>query len=102
MKKLINNLYAERRDIISDGYDRALDFISKIIPIKIRKIPSGTKCWTWIVPEKWSVKEAYIEDLDGNRVLDLKDHPLHIVSYSLPINKIVTKEELMSHLYTKP
>lgn len=102
MRKLINNIWSKRRDIVSDGFDESLEYISKIIPLKIHKIPSGTKCWTWIVPEKWSVKEAYIEDLDGNRILDLKDHPLHIVSYSLPIDRIVTKNELMRHLHTKP
>lgn len=102
MLKLIEDLWFKRRDIISDGYDESLKYISKIIPLKIRKFPSGTKCWTWTVPEKWSIKEAYIEDLDGNRLLDLKDHPLHVISYSLPIDKVVTKKELMEHLHTKP
>lgn len=102
MKKLINDLWFKRRDIISDGYDEALEYISKIIPLKIHNIPSGKKCWTWLVPEKWSVKEAYVEDLDGNRILDFKNHPLHVMSYSLAIDKIVTREELMSHLHTKP
>lgn len=102
MMRLINELWLKRRDIISDGYDESLEYISKIIPLKIHKIPSGTKCWTWIVPEKWSVGEAYIEDLEGNKVLDLKDCPLHIISYSLPIDKIVTREELRKHLHTNP
>jgi aminopeptidase-like protein len=103
MIKLINDLWFKRRDIVSDGYDESLDYISKVIPLKIHEIPTGTKCWTWRVPEKWRVKEAYIEDLDdGNRILDVKDHPLHVISYSLPINKVVTKEELMKHLHTNP
>lgn len=102
MMKLINDLWIKRRDIISNGFDESLEYISKLIPLKIHKFPSGTKCWTWIIPEKWSVKDAYIDDLNGNRILDLKDHPLHVISYSLPIDKIVTKEELMKHLHTNP
>jgi len=102
MIELINDLWFKRRDIISDGYDESVDYISKIIPLKIHEIPSGTKCWTWIVPEKWSVKEAYIEEVGGKKVLDLKDHPLHVMSYSLPIDKVVTKNELMKHLHTNP
>lgn len=100
MIKLLKAIWFKRRDIVSDGYDEALNYISKIIPLKIHKIPSGTKCWTWKVPEKWSVKKAHIEDLQGNRLIDLKDHPLHVISYSLPIDKIVTKKELLEHLYT--
>ncbi|MEK7658941.1 MAG: DUF4910 domain-containing protein [Patescibacteria group bacterium] len=100
MIKLINNLWLKRRDIISDGFSESLEYISKIIPLKIHKIPTGTKCWTWVVPEKWSVNDAYIEDMSGKRMLDLKNHPLHIVSYSLPINKTVSRKELLKHLHT--
>ena len=102
MIELINELWFKRRDIVSDGYDESLYYISKIIPLKIHEISSGTKCWTWTVPKKWTVKDAYIEDLDGNRILDLKDHPLHVISYSLPIDEVITKEKLMRHLHTNP
>lgn len=102
MMKLLKDLYFKPRHLISDGYNEALRYISKILPFKTIKIPSGTECWTWIVPEKWNVGEAYIEDLSGKRLLDLKDHPLHVVSYSLPINKIVSRAELLKHLHTKP
>ncbi len=99
--QLINDIWFLRRDIISDGFDEALEYISKIIPLKIHQIPTGTKCWTWVVPEKWSVGEAYIEDLQGNRILDVKNHPLHVMSYSLPIDKTVSKEELLEHVHTR-
>lgn len=102
MLKIIEDLWFKRRDLISDGYDESLDYLSKIIPFKTREIPTGTKCWTWVVPEKWVLKEAYIEDLSGRRFLELKNHPLHVVSYSLPVDKVVTKEELMKHLHANP
>ncbi len=102
MMKLIEDLWFSRRDLISDGLDRSLEYIGRIIPLKIHSIPCGTKCWTWTVPEKWSVNEAYIEDSKGKRLLDLKDHPLHILSYSLPIDRVVSKEELMAHLHSNP
>jgi len=102
MLKLIKDLWLKRRDIVSDGFDQSLAYISKIIPLKIHKVSSGTECWTWIIPEKWSVENAYIEDLSGNRLLDLKNHPLHVVSYSLPINKVVTREKLLKHLHSNP
>jgi aminopeptidase-like protein len=100
MMKIIKDLWFNRRDIISDGYDESLEYIARIIPLITHNIPSGTDCWTWIVPDKWTVKDAYIEDLDGKRVLDLKDHPLHVLSYSLPVDRVVTREELMQHLHT--
>lgn len=102
MMKLLKKIWHLRRDIVSQGFDDALKEISKVIPLKVHKFPTGIKCWTWTVPEKWEVEEAYIEDLDGNRLLDLEDHPLHVMSYSLLINKTITKKELLKHLYTNP
>ncbi len=101
MYNTVKDLYLTRRDLLSDGYDKALDYISQKIPLKIHSIPSGTKCWTWVVPEKWTVEDAYIE-ADGKKLLDLEDHPLHVVSYSLPIDKTVSKNELLEHLHTNP
>lgn len=102
MIELINDLWYKTRNLVSDGYDESLEYISKIIPITIHKIKTGTKCWTWAVPEKWEVTEAWIEDMAGNRLLDLQDHPLHVMSYSLSVDKTITKDELMNHLHTRP
>ena len=102
MMEIINDLWFKRRDIVSDGYDEALDYLVKIIPFNIISIRTGTKCWTWTIPEKWTVRDAYIEDMEGNRLLSLVDHPLHIMSYSLPNDAIVTKEELLKHLHSNP
>ncbi|MGY5142937.1 MAG: DUF4910 domain-containing protein [Candidatus Nitrosopumilus sp. bin_32a] len=101
MYDIVKDLYYTRRDLISDGYDEALAYISKIIPLKIHNIPSGTKCWTWTIPKKWSISDAYIE-VDGKKLLDLNDHPLHVISYSLSIDKIVPHKELMNHLNSNP
>jgi aminopeptidase-like protein len=100
MIKLIEDLWYSQRNLVSDDYEKALQYISKIIPLKIHNVESGTKCWTWTIPEKWTANEAWIEDLEANRLLDFKDHPLHLISYSLPINKVVSKNELMEHLHT--
>ncbi len=99
MMQLIEELWFLKRDIISDDYDRALARLGKEIPLKIHEVPSGTKVWTWTVPEKWTCKEAYLETLDGKRLLDYTDNPLHVVSYSLPFEGEVTREELLQHLH---
>ncbi len=100
MMRLIDLLWKYERNIVSDGYDEALALLSQEIPMTIHRYPTGEPCWTWTVPEKWSWQEAYLETMDGRRIIDARDHPLHIVSYSLPFEGIVDREELMSHLYT--
>ena len=102
MQKLINELWFLKRDIVSADYDRALERLGQELPMRIHAYPTGEACWTWRVPEKWTCQEAYLETLDGHRLLDYADHPLHVVSYSLPFEGIVSREVLLRHLHTHP
>ncbi len=95
--EFISKIYKLKRDIISDGYDQALEIIKEYIPIKVHKYPSGTKCWTWTIPEKWTCEEGYVETLNGERIIDYNENPLSIASYSEPIDEIVTKDLLLQH-----
>ncbi len=90
------------RELVSDGYDQALDRLAQEVPMTIHRYPTGMHAWTWKVPEKWTCHEAYLETLDGRRLIDHADHPLHIVSYSLPFEGVVSREELLAHLHVHP
>ena len=100
MMQLIDELWRYERNIVSDGYDQALTRLAQETPMTIHKYPTGEPCWTWKIPEKWNWKEAYLETLNGTRIIDAKDNPLHIMSYSLPYEGVVQREELLSHLHT--
>lgn len=99
---LVSGLWKLPRDIVSDGYDAALAALAAQVPMTIHEYPAGTECWTWIVPEKWTCREAWLETLDGRRLFSYADNPLHVVSYSLPIDREVSREELFDHLHTHP
>ena len=102
MIELINELWFLKRDIVSDDFDHALQRLAEEIPMTIHAYPTGEPCWTWRVPEKWSCSEAYLETLDGRRLLDYLNHPLHVVSYSLPFEGVVSRDELLRHLHVHP
>jgi aminopeptidase-like protein len=99
MLKLIHQLYMLNRSLVTDDTDRAIEIIGGELPgMTVFEVPSGTECWTWIVPEKWVVNEAYIHD-GQRRLVDFNNHPLHLLSYSLPVDKKVSREELFRHLH---
>jgi aminopeptidase-like protein len=102
MIDLINELWFLKRDIVSDGFDRALQRLAEEVPMTIHEYPTGEPCWTWRVPEKWTCSDAYLETLDGRRLLDYHDHPLHAVSYSLPFEGVISRDELLPHLHVHP
>jgi len=102
MEELISALWRLPRDIVSDGYDAALRALSTQVPLTVHEYPTGTECWTWLVPEKWTCQEAWLETLDGRRLFSYDDSPLHVVSYSLPADREVSREELFEHLHVHP
>lgn len=101
LKNILAEIYPLHRTLSSEGTDRALALISKHIPVgvyHVEEYPALSKAWTWTIPERYIVHEAYIE-LDGERIVDFKDNPLHLVSYSLPIDKVIGWDELVPHLH---
>jgi aminopeptidase-like protein/aminoglycoside N3'-acetyltransferase len=102
MEELISGLWKLPRDIVSDGYDTALSALATQVPMAVHEYPTGTECWTWLVPEKWTCQEAWLETIDGRRLFSYQDSPLHVVSYSLPVDREVSREELFEHLHVHP
>lgn len=102
IKDLVEELYPLHRTLVSDDTDKALEIIGREFPksmdYRIDNYPPGSDAWTWKIPERYRVNSAYIE-VNGKRIIDFADNPLHLVSYSLPINKTISWNELVLHLH---
>lgn len=102
MYKLIEKLYPICRSITGNGVRETLNIIKETIPITIKEIESKTKVFDWEVPLEWNIKDAYVKNSKGDKIIDLKKNNLHIVSYSEPINLKLTYNELIKHIHTLP
>lgn len=102
LKSILAGIVPLHRTLVSDDMDRALQIIGSHLPesacYAIETYAPGTQIWTWRVPERYVVHEAYLEAEDGERIVDFADNPLHIISYSLPVNALLTWGELGPHL----
>ncbi len=96
-KNIIETLYPMNRCLLGEGYDNALKFIEHLIPLEILEFKSGTELGTWTVPDEWIVRDAWVKDPDGNKILDYKTNPLSLVVGSEPVHGIVSLEELRKH-----
>lgn len=99
---LMTELYPICRSITGDGVRDTLARIAVDVPLQITDVPSGTTVFDWEVPREWNVREAWIADDSGRRVVDLRDHTLHLMSYSVPVDAVMTLEELRPHLHSIP
>ena len=101
--KLAQDLWPLNRSLTGDGVRHSLSIIKKHLPsLKVYEIPSGTSSFDWIVPQEWSVNEAWIKTPKGDKICNFKKNNLHLVGYSQPIKKLVSKVELDKHLYSIP
>ena len=99
---LFRELYPICRSITGDGVRQTLMRLQDIAAFTVHDIPSGTPVFDWVIPDEWRVREAYVETLDGFRVIDFQDHNLHLVGYSTPFSGELSFEQLDSHLHTLP
>jgi aminopeptidase-like protein len=100
--ELMRRLFPLCRSLTGDGVRATFDALEAEIPITRTEIPSGTRVFDWIVPDEWNVRDAYIADSDGRRVVDFRRSNLHLVSYSEPVRTTLPLEALRERLHTLP
>lgn len=103
MYQWATELFPVPRSLSGDGVRTTLRYFQKIIPqMTIKEIPSGIQVGDWTVPDEWNVREAWVADQSGKKIIDFGQNNLHLVGYSIPFSATVTREELESHLYSLP
>jgi aminopeptidase-like protein len=102
MYRLITDLYPICRSITGDGLRQSLRIIQSYIPLEMHEVASGTRVFDWTVPKEWNIRDAYIKNNKGEKIVDFKNSNLHLLNYSIPIHTFVDLEELKNHLYTIP
>lgn len=96
---LFDKLWPIYRSLTGEGNRKTIDILSEISTIEKEEIKSGTKIFDWTIPPEYNVSDAYIADLNGNKLVDFKVNNLHLVSYSLPLDTVLTFEELAERLH---
>jgi aminopeptidase-like protein/aminoglycoside N3'-acetyltransferase len=99
-KDIIESVWNLPRDIVSDGYDAALQALAAAQPMKIHEYSTGEPAYTWIIPERWICRSAQLKKTDGTILYSTQDNPLCCMRYSLPFDGEVSQEELLQHLYS--
>ncbi len=100
--ELIAELYPICRSITGNGLRQSLRRLQEKIPLQIYEVPSGTRVFDWIVPLEWNIRDGYVRNLRGEKVIDFQKSNLHVVNYSVPVQTKLPLAELKKHLFTLP
>ena len=102
MQRLIAELYPICRSITGNGFRETLQAVRRHIPLEVNEVPTGTPVFDWIVPKEWNIRDAYIKNSRGERVVDFQKSNLHVLNYSTPIRAKMSLAELKPHLFSLP
>src|SRR5262249_50818679 len=95
-------LYPLPRSITGDGVRRTLAILQRHIPLSVHEVPTGTRVFDWTVPNEWTIRDAYIKDAQGEKIVDFRTSNLHVLNYSAPVSQTVSLGQLKEHLFSLP
>lgn len=99
----VAQLFPICRSLTGDGVRRTLGYLKNLLgDLQIKEVPTGSIVGDWVVPDEWNIRSALVSSLDGTPVIDFANSNLHVVSYSEPINEVVTRDELLKHIHSLP
>ena len=102
MHALVSELYPICRSITGDGMRETLRRLQARVPLEVREVPTGTAVLDWTVPKEWNIRDAYVMNSRGERVIDFRRSNLHVLNYSVPVRCTMSLAELRPHLFTLP
>jgi aminopeptidase-like protein len=99
---LVTELYPLCRSITGPGLRQTLSLLARHVPLEIHEVPTGTPVFDWCIPREWSIRDAWIRDAAGRKIVDFQQSNLHVVGYSTPVHEKLSRAELLPHLHSLP
>ena len=100
MHRLATELFPLNRSLTGPGYLETLDILERVTgPMERHAFATGSKVLDWTVPKEWTLRDAWIKDPEGRKVVDLAESNLHVVSYSRPVSERLSLADLDAHLH---
>lgn len=102
IEQYFDRLFPICRSLTGNGNRETLSILSELVDLEIHEVSSGTECFDWTVPPEWNVREAWIKNSDGVKIVDFAVLNIHLLGYSEPFNGTLSLTELKQHLYSLP
>lgn len=102
IERLFDDLYSLCRSITGEGLRKSFDILKTYMPLELLHFKTGEQVLNWTIPKEWIVKDAWIKDEHGNKIIDFKDSNLHVINYTIGIHEKMDLQTLKEHIHTLP
>ena len=101
MIEFAKKLFPLNRSLTGKGNVETLKLIKSQLPnLQIKYFSSGEKVFDWKIPMEWNVRDAWLKDPKGKKILNFKENNLVLLGYSKSINKVFNYKMLKENIYT--
>lgn len=100
--ELAAEIYPICRSITGAGVRETLAVLARHVDIDVHEVPTGTSVFDWTIPREWTIRDAWIKDAKGERIVDFANSNLHVLNYSAPVHARMPLNELKKHIFTLP
>ena len=90
------------RSITGDGVRQTLREVAAHNDLDIHEVATGTPVLDWTIPREWNIRDAWIKNERGEKIVDFDRSNLHVMSYSVPVQRRMSLAELKQHIHTLP
>ncbi|MBT5107887.1 MAG: DUF4910 domain-containing protein [Rhodospirillaceae bacterium] len=98
MWALMEELFPHYRALCGPGFHDSLKRISRHVALDISEFPSGTDVMGWLIPKEFQPNEVWVEDSNGDRVIDSANESYHVLLYGQPFDGVIDRDELIRHI----
>ena len=96
--ELVDRLYTLPRSLTGNGVRQSLEVLQSFLPLQMTEYPSGASYFGWQIPREWNIRDAYVKNRQGERLIDFNVRNLHVVGHSVPVHKTVDREIGRAHV----
>lgn len=99
---LFDRLWPLPRSLTGPALRETLNILNELVPITQHNYPTGMQCFDWQIPNEWTIRDAWVKNKRGEKLIDFKVNNLHVLGYSQPVSGLIPRAELLEHFYTLP